>query len=93
MIMSLKHREIKFEPRIKLSHNIYIKETRQNTGSSIFAGSRIFCFWFASLKINSTQHAKKVMSDSPGLVDFAIRQVNSVVNLHDGQVMFLEQFE
>ena len=25
------------------------------------------------------------MSDSPGLVDFAIRLVNSVVNLPDGQ--------
>ena len=29
------------------------------------------------------------MSDSPGLVDFAIRLVNSVFNLPDGQVMFL----
>ena len=29
------------------------------------------------------------MSDSPRLVDFAIRLVNSVFNLHDRQVMFL----
>ena len=29
------------------------------------------------------------MSDSPGLVDFAIGVVNSVFNLHDGQVLFL----
>ena len=36
---------------------------------------------------------KKVVSDSPGLVDFAIWLVNSVVNLPDGQVMFFEQFE
>ena len=28
------------------------------------------------------------MSDSPGLVDFAIRLVNSVFNLPDGQVLF-----
>ena len=34
------------------------------------------------------QHAKKVVSDSPGLVDFAIGLVNSVFNLPDGQVMF-----
>ena len=34
------------------------------------------------------QHAKKVMSDSPGLVDFAIRLVIFVLNLHDGQVLF-----
>ena len=39
------------------------------------------------------QCAKKVVSDSPGLVDFAIRLVNSVFNLPDGQVMFFEEFE
>ena len=39
------------------------------------------------------QRAKKVMSDSPGLVDFAIGLVNSVVHLLNRQVMFLEQFE
>ena len=32
------------------------------------------------------QCAKKVVSDSPGLVDFAIVFVNSVFNLPDGQV-------
>ena len=39
------------------------------------------------------QRAKKVLCDSPGLVDFAIGLVNSVVNLPDGQVMFYEEFE
>ena len=39
------------------------------------------------------QHAKKVVSDSPGLVDFAIRLVNSVFNLPNGQVMFFEEFD
>ena len=34
------------------------------------------------------QRAKKVVSDSPGLVDFAIGLVKSVFNLYDGQVMF-----
>ena len=38
------------------------------------------------------QHAKKVISDSPGLVDFAIRLMNSVLNLPDGQVTFFEEF-
>ena len=33
------------------------------------------------------------MSDSPGLVDFALGLVNSVFNLPDGQVMFFEKFE
>ena len=40
-----------------------------------------------------TQHAKKVVSDSPGLVDFAIRLVSSVINLPDGQVKFFEEFK
>ena len=33
------------------------------------------------------------MSDSPGLVDFAIGLVNSVFNLPNGQVMYFEEFE
>ena len=44
-------------------------------------------------KVLSNQRAKKVVSDSPGLVDFAIGLVNSVFNLPDGQVMFFEEFE
>ena len=39
------------------------------------------------------QRAEKVVSDSPGLVDFAIGLVNSVFNLPDGQVMFFKEFE
>ena len=39
------------------------------------------------------QRAKKVVSDSPGLVDFAIGLVNSVFNLPDGQVIFFEELE
>ena len=41
----------------------------------------------------SVQRAKKVVSDSPGLVDFAMGLVNSVFNLPDRQVMFFEEFE
>ena len=33
------------------------------------------------------------MSDSLGLVDFAIGLVNSVLNLPDGQVIFLGKFK
>ena len=39
------------------------------------------------------QHAKKVVSDSPGLVDFAIGLENYVINLSDGQVNFFEDFK
>ena len=38
------------------------------------------------------QPAKKVVSDSLGLVDFAIGLVNSVLNLPDGQVKYFEEF-
>ena len=41
----------------------------------------------------SCQRAKKVVSDSPGLVDFAIGLVKSVFNLPNGQVMFFEEFK
>ena len=37
-------------------------------------------------KCTCMQRAKKVVSDSPGLVDFAIGLVNSVFNLLVGQV-------
>ena len=39
------------------------------------------------------QRAKKVVSDRPGLVDFVIGLVNSVLNLPDRQVMCFEEFE
>ena len=40
-----------------------------------------------------SQRAKKVVSDSPGLVDFAIRLVNFALNLPDGQVKFFMEFK
>ena len=40
-----------------------------------------------------SQRAKKVVSDSLGLVDFAIGLVNPVFNLPDWHVMFFEEFE
>ena len=57
-----------------------------------------FCWEFLKylwylLEFMGIQCAKKVVSDSPGLVDFAIGLVNSVFNLPDGQVMFFEEFE
>ena len=41
----------------------------------------------------STVRYCPILSDSPGLVDFAIVLVNSVFNLPDGQVMFYDEFE
>ena len=48
---------------------------------------------FSAPQADNIQHAKKVVPDSLGLVDFAIRLVNSVFNLPDRQVMFFEEFE
>ena len=41
----------------------------------------------------TVQHAKTVVAESPGLVDFAIGLVNLVLNLPDGQVEVLEEFK
>ena len=38
-------------------------------------------------------HAKKVVSNSLGLVDFAVRLVNAVLNLPDGQVISLGEIQ
>ena len=43
--------------------------------------------------LTNFQRAKKEVSDSPWLVDFAIGLVNSVFNLPNGQVMFFEEFK
>ena len=40
------------------------------------------------LLLESKQRAKKVVSDNPGLEDFAIQLVNFELNLPDGQVKF-----
>ena len=39
------------------------------------------------------QRAKKVVSDSPGLVDIATRLVNSVLNLPNRLVKFFVEFK
>ena len=39
------------------------------------------------------ERAKKVVSDSPGLVDFAIGLVIFVCNLPDGQVLFFGEIQ
>ena len=52
----------------------------------------LIVFLFPSVQC-PLQRAKKVVSDSLGLVDFAIGLVKSAFNLPDGQVMFFEEFE
>ena len=45
----------------------------------------------AQRNVESIQRAKRVVSDSPGLVGFAIGLVNSVINLPNRQVKFFEE--
>ena len=45
--------------------------------------------YFQKNTLHMPLRSKKVVSDSPGLVDFAIGLVNSVQNLPEGQVKFL----
>ena len=47
--------------------------------------------YYSKLKLH--QRAKKVACDNPGLVDFAIGLVNSVLNLPNGQVKFFVKFQ
>ena len=42
---------------------------------------------------NPRQRAKKVLSDSPGQVDFAIGLVIFVLNFPDGQVLFFGEIQ
>ena len=46
----------------------------------------------SATEILYTVCAEKVVSDSPGLLDFAIGLVNSVLNLPDEQVNYFEEF-
>ena len=47
----------------------------------------------AHLKKKSLQRAKKVVSNSPGLVDFAIELVTFALYLPDGQVLFVWEIQ
>ena len=67
-------------------------EPRFNEGprdcKNLFSITRFCLSRFFSIYNYFPQRAKKVVSDSPGLVDFAIGLGNSVFNLPDGQVIF-----
>ena len=80
---SKKHCDASFAACI-LGGNEAMEPGKRNV-STIVNGNLLICIFL--------QRTKKVVSDSPGLVDFAIGLVNSAVNLPDGQVRFFEQFE
>ena len=45
------------------------------------------------IKLHAVCKERRLVSDSLGLVDFAIRLVNSVLNLPGGQVKLFEEFK
>ena len=53
-----------------------------NVGSCFYSTFSLSEFFYALYR------AKKVVSDSPGLVDFEAGLVNPVLNLSEGQVVF-----
>ena len=68
----------------------------ENGKQTSYAMVRFLSYTIQALSLISiifNQRAKKVVSDSPGLVDFAIGLVNSVFILPDGQVMVFEEFK
>ena len=54
---------------------------------------KVYDSHFSLQSSSITQHAKKVVSNSPGLVDFAIGLEIFVLNLPNGQVWFFGEIQ
>ena len=80
MTMSLKQRKIKFEPRIKLNHNIYMSGSGEDslfffstflqictTGNSTLNEPNMFLCYFLRKK-NSNSKSRRKANSSPGLI-------------------------
>ena len=70
-------------------HNVLIKREK-------FDADHTWGFLFTDVSCWSTyllQRAKKVVSDSPGIVDFAIGLAIFVFNLSDGQALFFGKIQ
>ena len=80
-----------------LSLQVYLAGTKNSASKRNRAiqgtQKRNFHWILNSLSVKKNQCAKKVMSYSLRLVDFTIGLVNYVLNLPDGQVMFLREFK
>ena len=66
----------------QINNNLEVAHPDSGTSYTIPGQIEIWKCWF----LRREQRAKKVLSDSPGLVD-------SVFNLPKGQVRFFEEFE
>ena len=54
---------------------------------------KVFFFFKPWKKIRIAQRAKNLVSDCPGLVDFVLGLVNSVLNLPNRQVIFFDRLK
>ena len=59
---------------------------------SVLQSEATFNFNVRELRAKKVTVCLSTVSDSPGLVDFAIELVNSVLNLPDGQVKYFKEF-
>ena len=76
----------------KMNHLRILESTREARVNP-YAAFVLSLYFLSTLYLDSRtltdeQRAKKVVSDSPRLVDFAVELVNSVINLPHGQVKF-----
>ena len=82
----------KFSPLMSLCYFFFIHWTTPYNNlhwlTSFFTGLKIKAKLKSYFWTSNKQRAKKVVSHSVGLVDFAIGLVNFVFNLPDGQVKF-----
>ena len=60
---------------------------------SNFTSPKMGQFYHSPLTSVLMQHAKKVVSNSPGPMNVAIELVHSVFTLPNGQMMFFEEFK
>ena len=89
-VMVMSYGTIILQQRFLMQHSIAMLEQRCNHPKQCCESSHVTS---PLRKDKGCQRAKKVGSNSPGLVDFAIALVNSVFKWPDGQVKFLEEFE
>lgn len=76
---------VHYFPRVTRLSSDCVLPKPAHYGEDLCLSNHCHC-WFRSFILKRLkQRARKVVSDSPGLVDFAIGLVNSVLNLPDGQ--------
>ena len=76
-------------------HWIQLTTVQPSLSKSAIFGARVVsgCCWKVTVREIGEERTQKVVSDSPGLVDFAIGLVIFVLHLPDGQVLFFGEIQ